>query len=84
MRWMALIGVLLCASCAAYEPRVVDRSGPSYQTDLAACQDSGPAEVNARNAKTGFRWLTSPFRRTFQIRDAISACMSSKGYSVPS
>ena len=80
----ALIGVLLTAGCASYEPQGLDRSRPSYQADLESCQDTGPAEVNARNAKTGFRWLTSPFRRTFQIRTAIRSCMDGKGYRVPS
>ena len=82
MRWMVLIGVLVATGCAGYEPRVVDRTRPSYQADIEACQDSGPAAVNARNAKTGFAWFTSPFRRTFQIRSAIRDCMQNKGYTI--
>ncbi len=79
-RALVLSGVVL--SGCAYEPAIQDRSAPSYQADLQSCQDSGPAEVNARNAKTGLAWFSSPVRRPFQIRAAVRACMEGKGYKV--
>ena len=79
-RVLVLLGVL-AAGCA-YEPAAQDRSAPAYQADLASCQDTGPAEVNARNAKTGLAWFTSPVRRPFQIREAVRACMDSKAHKV--
>lgn len=78
----ALIAMGLLVAGCAYEPPVRDRSAPAYQTDLSACQDSGRAAVNARNAKTGLAWFSSPVRRPFQIREAVRACMEGKGYKV--
>lgn len=74
---------LLATSCAT-EPPIVDRSRPSYQADLQACQDSVPSAVNARNAKTGLDWFSSPVRRPFQIRAGMRGCMEAKGYAIGS
>lgn len=81
MRWMIL---LACVAGCAYEPPVRDRAAPTYQADLLACQDSVPSAVNARNAKTGLDWFSSPVRRTFQIRAGMRSCMEGKGHAVGS
>ncbi len=83
-RMVVLLGVLAVAGCYGYEPRVeTDRSAPKYQADLASCQQSSVDAVNKRNAKTGLAWISSPVRRTFQIREAIRSCVREKGYVVP-
>lgn len=81
-----LLSLTMAAALAgcAYEPPVADRSRPSYAADLQACQDSVPAAVNTQNAKTGLAWFSSPFRRSFQIRDGMRGCMAAKGYAVTS
>ena len=81
MKWTILLAGL--AGCA-YEPPVRDRAAPTYQADLLSCQDSVPSAVNARNAKTGLDWFSSPVRRPFQIRAGMRACMESKGHAVGS
>ena len=47
---------------------------------LDACQDTAASEVNKRNAKKFFAWISSPIRRWGQISDAVEACMAGKGY----
>jgi len=78
-RAMLLLG--LVAGCAAYEPAGLDRSRPAYQTDLVECQENEPTAVDDYNGKYGLRWLVSPVRRPFQVRDAIRTCMTGKGYA---
>ena len=73
--------VLALACCGGYTPPPqTDRTTSAYRTDLAACEDSVPAEVNKRNAKTGLAWFSSPVRRPFQIGDGVRGCMAAKGY----
>ena len=72
--------VSLLGSCAAYEPAGLDRTKPSYQADLDECQVNEPVAVDEYNAKIGARWFVSPFRRPFQVREAIRCCMVKKGY----
>ena len=85
MRW-PIVGWMVLLACVtagcAYEPPVRDRAVPTYQADLQACQDSVPAAVNARNAKTGLGWFSSPVRRPFQIRAGMRTCMAGKGHVI--
>lgn len=74
---------LVTAGCA-YEPPVADRAKASYAADLQACQDTVPSAVNARNAKRGLDWFSSPVRRPFQIRAGMRDCMAAKGYTLGS
>jgi len=80
---VVLIGLLAVGGCYHYAPAVATQAaGPAYEDDLAACQESGVAAVNARNAKRALNWFASPATRLFQIRTAIRECVRAKGYVV--
>jgi len=81
MRTLVPTLLLLVLAACGYEPLAqTDVSTPTYTADLDACQDSAAKEVNARNAKTGLAWFSSPVRRWGQIEDGVQACMAGKGY----
>jgi len=72
--------LLLVGACGYHPPPQTDVSAPAYTADLDACQDTAASEVNKRNAKRFFAWVSSPVRRWGQISDAVEACMAGKGY----
>lgn len=80
IRAAILTGVLLAAGCGYEPPAQANRTSSAYKTDLAACDDTVPHQVNQQNAKTGLRWFASPVRRWSQISDGVQSCMAGKGY----
>lgn len=72
--------LLALAACGYAPPAQTDVSKPAYSADLLACRDTAATDVNARNAKTGLAWFSSPVRRWGQIEDGVQACMAGKGY----
>ena len=79
-RMVVLFGVVALGGCYHYAPVVAADRPAQYEEDLAACQESGVAAVNTRNAKTALSWIASPATRLFQIRAAIRECVRAKGY----
>ena len=81
-RMVLLVGVLGTAGCVSSYAPAVQGAGPSYQADLAACQEQSTAAIDKRNAKTGLAWFSAPFRAPFQVRPEIRACLKAKGYAL--
>jgi hypothetical protein len=72
--------LLPLAACGYHPPPQADVTAKSYQTDLAACQDTAHTNVNKQNSKRALDWFSSPVRRWGQIREAEQSCMVGKGY----
>jgi hypothetical protein len=69
------------SGCAAYDPPVQgDHNADKYKTDLEACRTTSQETVRRKNAATPQSWIISPITGPPEVRAAIRACMSGKGY----
>lgn len=79
------VSALLAAlsGCAPYDPPVQgDHTSEKYKTDLEACRATSREAVRRKNAATPQSWIISPITGPPEVRAAIRACMSGKGYVV--
>jgi hypothetical protein len=69
------------AGCASYDPPVQgDHTSEKYKTDLEACRTTSRETVRRKNAATPQSWIISPITGPPEVRAAIRACMTGKGY----
>ena len=80
LRTLLLFGTAVVVACGYSPPPHTNTATPRYKTDLAACNTSVPDAVDARNAKTGLRWMASGVTRWTEIDTGIDACMADKGW----
>jgi len=67
--------------CASYDPPVQgDHTSEKYKTDLEACRTTSRETVRLKNAATPQSWIISPITGPPEVRAAIRACMTGKGY----
>ncbi|HEY7580606.1 MAG TPA: hypothetical protein VH855_23700 [Acetobacteraceae bacterium] len=67
--------------CAGYDPPVQgDHTSEKYKTDLEACRTTSRETVRRKNAATPQSWIISPITGPPEVRAAIRACMTRKGY----
>ena len=67
--------------CASYDPPVQgDHSSEKYKTDLETCRTTSQEAVRLKNAATPQSWIISPITGPPEVRAAIRACMTGKGY----
>ena len=72
--------LVLVAACTYAPPNPADTARPSYQTDLAACQDSGDKEAHRLVMSQGGYFLTYPISTWMLDRREVRKCMVGKGY----
>lgn len=69
------------SGCAAYDPPIQgDHTSEKYKTDLEACRTTSRETVRLKNAATPQSWIISPITGPPEVRAAIRACMTGKGY----
>jgi hypothetical protein len=78
-RLLQLSPLLLVVSCG-YSPNAVDARRPTYQADLAACQQSGDKEAHRLVMSKGELFLTYPISIFVQEHIQVHKCMDGKGY----
>jgi hypothetical protein len=67
--------LLAVAACAYAPPNSADTARPSYQTDLAACQESGDKEAHRLVMSQGGYILTDPISTWMLDRREVRKCM---------
>jgi hypothetical protein len=73
--------LLAVAACAYTPPNATETAKPSYQTDLAACQESGDKEAHRLVMSQGGYFLTYPISTWMLDRREVRKCMQGKGYA---
>ena len=76
--WFSLL--LAPAACTYTPPDPADTAKPSYQSDLAACQESGDKEAHRLVMSQGGYFLTYPISTWMLDRREVRKCMVGKGY----
>jgi hypothetical protein len=71
---------LALAACGYTPPNAADVGRPGYQSDLAACQDSGDKEAHRLVMSQGGYFLTYPVSTWMLDRREVRKCMQGKGY----
>ncbi len=80
--WVCVVVPLALAGCSDYTPSVAGDHAGAYNTDLAACQESGNKQAH-HNVMSSFPYFaTYPLALVWQQRKQITACMQGKGYSL--
>jgi len=78
------ICLLALAGCSYSPPNQADLNRPTYQSDLAACEDAGDKEAHRRVMASGNLWLSYPISLPIEERRQVRKCMEAKGYAASS
>jgi len=78
------ICLLALAGCSYSPPNPADLNRPTYQSDLAACEEAGDKEAHRRVMASGNLWLSYPISLPIEERRQVSKCMEAKGYAASS
>jgi hypothetical protein len=69
--------------CGRYEPPVQgDHNSAQYKSDLDKCRTSSAETLRLKNAATPSTWIMSLYTGPSEVRAAIRACMTQKGYAL--
>ena len=81
MRKSCLLGLLLLAGCAAYQPPVGgDHQSAKYQTDLAKCHTQAAKRASQVANATPSSAMLALFASDKPEHDDETACMIGRGY----
>ncbi len=80
--FVAMATACLLAACAYDPPMQADHISAAYQTDLAACQESGSNEAHRRVMATFPLFATYPISLPIEIRVQTRRCLEAKGYKL--
>jgi hypothetical protein len=68
------------SACSYSPPNAGDLSRPSYQADLAACQEAADKEAHHRVIAYGENWFAYPVSLLVLKHNEMNKCMEGKGY----
>ena len=78
--WLAILLPLAAAACAYEPPDAADRAKPTYQADVAECQEFGEKEGHRLVIAYGGLFLTYPISLPIEEWRQTRKCMARKGY----
>ena len=78
--WLPVSLLLFVAGCSYAPPNAADTARPGYQSDLAACRESGDKEAHRLVMSQGGLFLSYPISIFVEQHLQLGKCMRGKGY----